>query len=105
LFAEAFVRYQRGESWWDVPSDQQREKIEDRRQEDPWTAPIVQFLERRTTVTTNEVLFEAVGKQAEHLTPNDARRISGILREQGFEKGSMRVDGAKRRIWRRKPNP
>jgi predicted P-loop ATPase len=105
LFAEALVRYKRGETWWDVPTDQQREKIEARRQEDPWTGPIAHFLERRTTVSLSEVLREGVAKLVEHQTSSDARRVTRILRELEYERCSERVDGMKRRMWRRKPIP
>jgi putative DNA primase/helicase len=105
LFAEALVRYKRGESWWDVPTDQQHEKIEARRQEDPWTGPIARFLERRTTVSLSDVLREGVDKLVEHQTANDARRVAKILREVGYENYSERVNGVKKRMWRRKPIP
>jgi putative DNA primase/helicase len=105
LFAEAFVRYQRGESWWDVPSDQQREKIEDRRQEDAWTAPIARFLENRSTVSLSDVLRDGIQKPIEHHTPNDTRRVAKILRDLNFENYSERVAGVKKRMWRKKSNP
>ena len=105
LFAEALSRFVQGESWWDVPCDQQREKIEARRQESPWTAPIVRFLESRPTVSLFEVLREAVDKLVEHQTANDARRVAKILREVGYENYSERVNGVKKRMWKRKANP
>jgi putative DNA primase/helicase len=102
LFAEAVARYQQGESWWDVPIDEQREKIQARRQEDPWTAPIARFLENRPTVSSSEVLREGVGKLVEHQTHSDMRRVARILKELEYEKCSERVDGVRRRMWRRK---
>ena len=102
LFAEALFRFAQGESWWDVPCDQQREKIENRRQEDPWTAPVARFLENRPTVSSSEVLRYGVDKLVEHQTHSDTRRIARILKELEYEKCSERVDGVRRRMWRRK---
>ena len=102
LFAEAFVRYQQGESWWDVPIDEQREKIQARRQEDPWTAPIARFLENRPAVSLDEVLREGVGKLVEHQTMSDTHRVAKILRGLNYENRTERVGGVKKRLWRRK---
>lgn len=102
LFAEAVVRYQKGESWWDVPTDEQRRKIEERRMEDPWTEAISSYLDNHEAVSMSELLKYAVDKQIEHQTQNDTRRAASILRKLGYENKPERQDGSKRRIWRKR---
>ena len=102
LFAEAVVRYQKGESWWDVPTDEQRRKIEERSMEDPWTEAISSYLDHHEAVSMSELLKYAVDKQIEHQTQNDTRRAASILRRLGYENKPERQDGSKRRIWRKR---
>ena len=101
LFAEAMVRHQNGESWWDVPTDEHRRKIDDRRQEDPWTDAVIRHMENRAPCSMGEILRDGVGKQTENHTTGDQQRCGKILRLHGYEKYYDNSDG-KRRKWRKK---
>jgi hypothetical protein len=102
LFAEALFRFDQGESWWDVPTDEQRRKIEERRMEDPWTEPISTYLRDHETTSMSDLLEGAIDKRIEHQTQNDTRRASAILRGLGYESKPERQDGSRRRIWRKR---
>ena len=101
LFAEAVVRYQNGESWWDVPTGEHRRKIDDRRQEDPWTDAVIRHMEKRAPCSMGEILRDGVGKQTESQTSGDQRRCAAILKLHGYENFFDNSDG-KRRKWRKK---
>ena len=101
LFAEAVVRYQNGESWWDVPTGEHRRKIDDRRQEDPWTDAVIRHMEKRAPCSMGEILRDGVGKQTESQTSGDQRRCAAILKLHGYENFFDNSDG-KRRKWRKR---
>ena len=101
LFAEAVVRYQNGESWWDVPTDEHRRKIDDRRQEDPWTDAVLTYMEDHAPCSMAAILQSGVGRQTESQTSGDQRRCASILKQYGYEKYYDNSDG-KRRKWRKK---
>jgi putative DNA primase/helicase len=101
LFAEAVVRYQKGESWWDVPADEHRQKIDARRQEDTWTGSVLTYMEDHAPCSMDAVLRSGVGKQTETQTSGDQRRCAAILKLHGYENFFDNSDG-KRRKWRKK---
>lgn len=94
LWAEALVRYKRGE----LPFlDNDRVKAaaarvaEERRQVDPWEDPVGRFLARlsprrvESGVTTYEALTQAVAKEAGHLTHGDQIRMGKVLQSLKWE--------------------
>jgi len=101
LFAEAVVRYQNGESWWDVPADEHRQKIDARRQEDTWTGSVLTYMEDNAPCSMDAVLRSGVGKQTETQTSGDQRRCAAILKLHGYENFFDNSDG-KRRKWRKR---
>ena len=101
LFAEAVVRYQKGESWWDVPADEHRQKIDARRQEDTWTGSVLTYMEDHAPCSMDAVLRSGVGKQTETQTSGDQRRCAAILKLHGYENFFDNSDG-KRRKWRKR---
>jgi predicted P-loop ATPase len=86
LWAEAVVRLQRGESYWDVPQDQASDEQEKRREIIPWEERLIPFLaEKRQIEITMSNCLTHLG-----VAPRDemaaARIIAPILRRQGWRR-------------------
>lgn len=120
LWAEAVVRYRRGETWYlDDPRLEREAKAEQeaRREVDPWEPPIVSYLESWRDLAEQKA---AAGGQlrVEHLpgdcleklemsvaktTLRDQRRVNAILRAVGWDRVQRR-DGEKgKRRWAWEP--
>lgn len=65
LWAEALVRYQRGEKWWDVPEDAQRERIQEHYVGDPWGERIGLWLRRQDIYRGPEGAVKAIAPDAD----------------------------------------
>ena len=106
LWAEAVVRYQRGESF--LLSEEARteavEEQEERYQVDAWEEPISEYLKSHDGVTTAEILERALGIENKgQWKRGDEMRVGSILRNMGFEKRLER-NGEERRMVFRKQN-
>jgi hypothetical protein len=117
LFAEAKARYDKGEKWWDVPSDDQNEHVMSHYTNDPWRDrievalkgwrihdgwngvaaiagdPSEQEMEKHwgTLVTTNRLMTVALQIPAERQARNLSTRIARCMRELGWNYRSVRV--------------
>lgn len=109
LFAEAVARFRRGEKWWDVPLDAAREEQEERRQHDPWESHLRMFithvprrevgeetiqwvtrLQPLTSMTTTQILNEALLMPASRWGRSEEMRIGKCLRSIGWERRRTR---------------
>jgi predicted P-loop ATPase len=90
MWAEAVVRYERGEKWW-LDNDELIEaakKQQDRRyQPDAWEELVRPFLASRTEVTTATILIECIHKEPGQWVKTDEMRVGDVLRRMGWEKG------------------
>ena len=102
LFAEAVVRYLNGQPWWTVPEAEQRQKIDERRAEDPWFDEIAQYLENHENVAISEVLSNALNKPKDQQGTRDTHRVATILKELGYERYTERDGRKSGRKWRRR---
>lgn len=112
LFAEALVRYRRGEKWWDVPAEQAREEQEARQQMDPWQEHIrmyithqpkregpgepitwIQRMEPLQVLTTQQVLGEVLMIPEGRWTRAEETRVGGCMGSLGWVKKRVTVDG------------
>ena len=105
LFAEAVVRFRRGERWWPTAEDERKffkPQQEKRQEEDPWMQTIEKGLDDRpelTQFTVSTVATTILGFDgASRLGTADARRITNALRELGCrqertEKGRFYLRG------------
>jgi putative DNA primase/helicase len=106
LWAEAVVRYDKGEKWWltskllvDAAADEQ----EDRYQADPWEPGIETWLLSRMETTTADVLKDCIKKEMGQWTRSDETRVGIILSRLGWEPGPRGPRSAgRRRIYRPK---
>lgn len=116
LFAEAMVRYQRGEPWWDVPADEAREQQEQRRVVDEWETIIERYMthypdrrdwqagvlwyERNAAlqyVTVSDVLQDALGLPENRWDMNAQKRVAKALTAIGLTKQRPTIGG--KRTW------
>lgn len=92
LWAEAVVRYKKGEKWFlETPSllRAAAAQIEHRRQIDPWEEPILKWLKRQDSergVSTADILTRALQIPVERRTKLEEMRVGGILRSLGWER-------------------
>ncbi len=105
LWAEAVVRYQRGESF--LLSEEARteavEEQEERYQVDAWEEPISEYLKSHDGVTTAEILEDALGiANKGQWKRGDEMRVGLILRHMGFEKRLERNGEERRMVFRKK---
>lgn len=110
LWAEARVRFERGEAWHVDTAElaalcaaEQEERFE----ADAWEGPIGDYVthaghpERRTAgVTLGDVLETAIGVKADRWDKPAQMRATAVLRRLGWERSNPRRGGGKReRVW------
>ena len=108
IWAEAAVRYERGDRWWlddekliEAAASEQDERF----QSDPWEELIKPWLASRTEVTTAQTLIEAVHKEPGQWTRADEIRVAAVLRRLKWERGPRApesVSPTRQRLYRPK---
>lgn len=109
LWAEACVRYARGERWYPdtelnrLCAEQQGERMVD----DPWSAIVEEWLEtdaakrilsRDTgSIATHDILLSALGKPARDISRADEMRVGEVLRELGWVAQRTQQGGKRQR--------
>jgi predicted P-loop ATPase len=99
LWAEARVRFDRGEQWWLEAIDLlalAKTEQEARFQADVWEKPIGEYLFNRGSTTLADVLADALKLEVGKWGQNDQRRVAQCLNRLGWEKKRRRTgeDGA-----------
>ena len=89
LFAEAVYLFKNGATWWEMPPSTQDEQ-EERRQVDPWESKILNYIETKHQVTTNEILDFCLQIEAGKQTKFDEMRVGNILKLLGWERKKKR---------------
>lgn len=104
IWAEAVVRFHRGENWWLETTDLNTaaaEQQDDRYMIDPWETLAEKWLVDRfgnpyrkdATVTIDAVLKNAIDKQPGMWTHHDHIRVGSILRRLGWHEGGRPRSG------------
>lgn len=101
-FAEAYSRL--NEDYWTFPVDAHKQITEERsielKDEDPWIAPIAEWVKDVKIVQINSILTNALGiVDPRFRTQKEARRIGKILNFLKFKKMSTRSYGDKKEAW------
>jgi predicted P-loop ATPase len=101
LFAEALIRYRRGEHWWpdtDFEAAHMTPEQETRFESDAWEEQIADYLRRHTTSKTTvlQLARDALAIQMAQLGTADQRRITAILERLGWKRGNR---AGKARWW------
>jgi len=114
LFAEAKARYDRGESWWDVPVDQAAEQQESRRIRDEWETVIERYIrespDRRDwqagviwfprekpleILRMADVLSDALGLPEGRWDRHSQMRVASCLIALGWRRFRPTIDGVR----------
>lgn len=85
-FAEAVACYLAGESWWEMPEEETKAEQTERYDADPWLEPVAKFVGMMSSVTTNEVMQEALKIPVDKLSRSDQMRVATCLRVLGWSK-------------------
>lgn len=104
LWAEARVRYERGEIWWLSPEAEAARMVasEPFREVDAWEAPVSHWAtERDEPFGIADVLAGALTIDTGRQTKRDGMRVAGILSRLGFVKRRVRVGDARPVLWAR----
>jgi putative DNA primase/helicase len=100
LWAEAFVRYDRGEASFltDRETYAQRSALDQRRETDPWDDAVAKYLLTVEEVSIPQILSQAIGLETARQGRSESMRVSRILTACGWaQRGYMRVAGRKSR--------
>jgi predicted P-loop ATPase len=91
LFAEAVVRYRRGEAWWPSAELERlhiKPEQEDRYDADPWEGPIKDYVATLSRVSVTNLARQALGFEAfARVGTADQRRIASVLASLGWKPG------------------
>jgi hypothetical protein len=98
LFAEAVVRYRRGEHWWPDPDFEAKvitPEQEQRFEADPWEEPIAKFLLENaiTQITVYQLARDALFIETPRIGTNDRNRITAVLQHLGWKRGKRSTTG------------
>jgi predicted P-loop ATPase len=108
LFAEAVVRYRKGEHWWPDPEFEAKHitsEQEARFEGDPWEQPIIRHLGERPNrdeahpdgrATVWEIARAALHLDTQRIGTTETRRITAILEQHGWRRAPR---GAKGERW------
>jgi predicted P-loop ATPase len=99
LFAEAVVRYQAGEPWWDVPDEDAKREQEARRDADEWEGVIDTWLLGKFETTVGEVLTGALKMNAESWDKPSQMRVAKALKALGWTKETAWRGGKAVKVW------
>ncbi|MBY6163101.1 virulence-associated E family protein [Mameliella alba] len=94
LWAEAVTLYRAGERWWleGEVADQALAEAAERRPEDPWRADIAKAVEKKSEVTTKEVLGK-MGVMPSEMTPQLSKRVAQELTALGWARDGRITSG------------
>ena len=103
IWAEALVRFDRGEQWWLRPEETTSAAVEQsaRFEEDAWLDRVEDLVQIRSEVSVQDVL-KALGLVEHQWTPVATRRVGVCLKRLGWERHQKRgPDGRRHWIYRR----
>ncbi len=110
LWAEAMVQYANKVPWW-LETQELRQlaasEQDNRFDADAMEEEIEHFVEKRETVTLEDILIESMGLKREVISRADQLRVAKILRHLGWKRTQLKGEnGKKRRVFSRLPkNP
>jgi putative DNA primase/helicase len=101
LWAEAVVRFERGEIWWlegseiRLAMDQQAARDES----DPWEMAVTTYVSGRTVVTSSEILSNQLEMKISDQGRLDEMRVTAVLTKLGWWKKRVMKDGDRKWTW------
>jgi len=103
FFAEAYTRFLKGESWWQMPELETLEQQEARVQEDSWQEAIEEYLLRNPVTTIKDIAVIALDIKLQDINRNTENRIAACLRRAGWDNKPFKDPFTKKTVrkWRR----
>ena len=101
IWAAAVELYKQGEKWWltDLEEAAADAIAEDFKTSDPWTPIIAAYLTGRDSVTTSDVMGQALDLDVSKRDRGIEMRVSDILKSFGYERKQKRVSGKRSYVY------
>ncbi|MBL1199897.1 MAG: DUF3854 domain-containing protein [Nostoc sp. GBBB01] len=101
IWAAANALYEKGHQWWLSPAESKlhNEASKDFQSVDPWTELVLAYARHQRETTTNEILKTALGIEPGRQEMAAAKRVSAILRSNGWEQVRRRIEGSCPHVW------
>lgn len=95
LWAEALHWYREGAKWWVLPDERQLFEFEQdkRYQEDAWQEPVEDYCIGKNTVTTGELLADALKIEKARWDKMSQMRVGSIMRRMGWSRARATISG------------
>lgn len=104
IWAAANALYEKGHQWWLSLGETKthNEMSKEYQSVDPWTDIVLAFARQQGETTTNEILKTALGIEPGRQEMASAKRVSAILRSNGWEQARKRLQGSCPHVWTEK---
>lgn len=99
LFAEAYVRFHAGATWWETPAGATLAVQRDRQSDDVWTFTVLEWVLGRNDVTTAEILAGSLRIRESEMTRTEQLRVGSIMRLAGWKRQTIRRNGRPLKAW------
>lgn len=107
IWAAANALYEKGHQWWLSPAESKshNEASKDFQSVDPWTDVVLAYARQQGETTTSEILRTALGIELGRQEMLYTKRVSAILRSNGWEQYRQKVGDSRPWAWRLKSSP
>jgi predicted P-loop ATPase len=103
IWAAADYLYQHGHQWWLTSNEMnlQAEANKEYQSVDPWEETILNFVNGRIDITTHDILLNGLGIETGRQDKASERRVSAVMRQNGWQQHRRWVRGCALRVWRK----
>ncbi|ACC80337.1 VapE domain-containing protein [Nostoc punctiforme] len=104
IWASANALYEKGYQWWLSPAESKihNEASKDFQSVDPWTDTVLAYARQQGETTTSEILRIALGIELGRQEMLYTKRVSAILRSNGWEQYRQKIGNSRPWAWRLK---
>ncbi|MFN6484626.1 MULTISPECIES: VapE domain-containing protein [unclassified Nostoc] len=104
IWAAANALYEKGHQWWLSPAESKvhNEASKDFQSVDPWTDTVLAYARNQGETTTSEILRIALGIELGRQEMLYTKRVSAILRSNGWEQYRQKIGNTRPWAWRLK---
>ncbi|MEH2357534.1 VapE domain-containing protein [Nostoc sp.] len=107
IWAAANVLYEKGHQWWLSPAESKghNEANKNFQTVDPWTDTVLAYARQQGETTTSEILRTALGIEIGRQEVLFTKRVSAILKLDGWEHYRPKIGNSRPWTWRLKSSP
>jgi putative DNA primase/helicase len=87
VFAEAYFRWKRGDSWWEMPEEETLHEQAQRMEVDPWESVVLKWVEFKDFFTMGQILGECLDIPRGQWNRSHRMRVGAILKLDGWKYG------------------